>query len=210
MSVFEEEDLLPASLTSIRDFVDNVLIIDGSYPDWPSDHALSEDETKEIAHRIAGDKLIWMETKTQLFESAKLDMALDRIEQEPDGQDLWVFLQSADEVFSGDYVGELDELRASSPSECRVAQIKFHLPAPHRTQYMMPRFFRLSGGGVRHGRIPVSNCMYPQKVLEAPWYPGRKLEKCWLLHLKDGRNLNRQRERDSWYASGGLKKVVSV
>jgi hypothetical protein len=111
--VYNEADKIAISLNSILPYVDKVIIIDGAFEDFKHDNPQSTDGTKEIAEKICGNKLIWVDCPKKkdkyipwILESEKREAYLKYI---PVGA--WFYILDADTIWFGDIKTLSDKLR---------------------------------------------------------------------------------------------------
>lgn len=113
--VYNEADKIAMSLISIVPHVDKVVIIDGAFAHVNFVHPESTDGTKEIAEKLCGKKLIWVDCpkdgdkyipwKTQV---EKRNAYLRRVPLNS-----WFIIVDADVIVTGDIKKLFDELRES-------------------------------------------------------------------------------------------------
>ena len=96
--VFNAEQTLEESLNSIVPYVEKVVIIDGAFRDYPHKFPYSTDQTKEIAVKVCGEKLIWIDcgAKAWIGQVTKRNEYLKHV---PIGE--WFIVIDADEVLKG-------------------------------------------------------------------------------------------------------------
>jgi len=100
---YNEEILIEASLRSVYDYVDEIIVIDGSY--WGP----STDRTAEIVQSIGPKIKLFKETFnkvgiTTAIERMQRQMYLDKMEK---GKNNWCITQDADEVWDDGNIGRL-------------------------------------------------------------------------------------------------------
>ncbi len=105
--VYNEADKIAISLHTIVEHVDKVIVVDGAFALRKHVNPESTDGTKEICQKVCGDKLIWVDCKTQdgkyvtwETESEKRNVYLNLV---PDGA--WFYIIDADVIVTGDVAG---------------------------------------------------------------------------------------------------------
>jgi hypothetical protein len=105
--VYNEADKIAISLNSILPYVDKVIIVDGAFENFPHIVPQSTDGTKEVAEKICGNKLIWVNcSKAWISEGAKRNEYLKYI---PEGA--WFYILDADTIWYGDIESFSNKLR---------------------------------------------------------------------------------------------------
>jgi hypothetical protein len=114
--VYDEADKIAMSLNSIIPYVDKVVIIDGAFASLNFVHSESTDGTKEIAEKICGDKLIWVDCpKTEEKyvpwnnETEKRNAYLECVPL-----DAWFYIMDADVIVTGNVAKLFNELRGNN------------------------------------------------------------------------------------------------
>jgi len=134
--VKNEEKLLPDCLESIKDWVDEIILVDTG----------STDKTKEIAEKY-GAKIFDMEWRDDF--SAARNFAISKATQE------WIFTIDADEIVSSGSGERLKELLPDI-EEDTIAVDVFNLHGPNRvarSHLVMIRFFKRSSNPRYEGRV---------------------------------------------------------
>jgi hypothetical protein len=104
------------SLHTIIEFADKVIIVDGAFAQREHTNPQSTDKTKEIAQKICGKKLIWVDCPKQngeyipwKTESEKRNVYLKLV---PKGE--WFYIIDADVIVTGNVEGTFKMLRENN------------------------------------------------------------------------------------------------
>ena len=113
--VYNEADKIAISLNSIVPFIDKVIIVDGAFKDFPHENPQSTDGTKEVAEKVCGNKLIWVDCPNKdnkyipwISEGAKRNEYLKYI---PEG--VWFYILDADTIWFGDIKSLSEKLKTN-------------------------------------------------------------------------------------------------
>jgi len=113
LATFNEEKNLGACLTSIKDIVDEIIIVDGS----------STDNTVNIAKEFGAKvKIVENQQNFHINKQKALDMATNE----------WIFQLDADEVVSADLAKEMSEVILMTEKEQDIYQSKL----PQKTLFL--------------------------------------------------------------------------
>lgn len=162
MIAYNEEWIIEASLRSVYDYVDKIIIINGG------PHGPSTDDTVEIAKSI-GPKVkvidgTFKETKNYMFKRFQRQAYIDEMEK---GKNNWCILQDADELYGREDIELLVEYLRNADSKTMLFSprlINFYRDFQHRRTSKPCRpvgVFRLIKG-IRQG---LHNEIYINKTL---------------------------------------------
>ena len=109
--VYNEEELIGDSLNSIVPYVTKVIMVDGAYEKWICNKPYSTDRTREIAERVCGTKLLWVDYDRDAckHEYRKRNVYIRLV---PDGE--WFISIDADEVICGEIEREFNFVTESN------------------------------------------------------------------------------------------------
>lgn len=111
--VYNEADKIAISLNSIISYVDKIVIVDGAFAYLNFMYPESTDGTKEIAEKICGDKLIWIDCpkkeKKYIPWNNQIEKRNAYLERVP--LNAWFYIMDADVIVTGDISKLFNELR---------------------------------------------------------------------------------------------------
>lgn len=173
VNVYNEELFLPLCLSSLRKKVDEIVLVDGAYQDFPSEYCFSTDDTLKIAQRFRC-KII---TNTKFWEDEieKRNTYLDYVFTNFNDHD-YILVVDADEVITGDFPRELNK------EAYYIKQVRFQLPPSQEI-----RLFRNQKGLHYQG---CHNALFigDRLLNKEKW---QTLEEPYCYHLSDLRDNNR-------------------
>lgn len=157
MAVYNGALTLHLSLFSIVPFVEKIIMVDGAYALFPHTHPQSTDGTKEIAERICGNKLIWVDCPKKNGKYipwiGQVSKRTASIAPVPNGKHL--IIHDSDEIIVGEIQREFEIVERHKDWHCvAVPEINFaplgegcsasahsnKLPiVPHRALHDIPR-----------------------------------------------------------------------
>src|SRR3989304_9807869 len=111
--VYNESDKIAISLNSIVPYVDKIVMVDGAFAHFKHVFPESTDGTKEIAEKICGTKLIWIDCPKKNDKYVPWNGQVDKrnayMEQIP--LDAWFYVMDADVIVTGNIEKLFNELR---------------------------------------------------------------------------------------------------
>ena len=111
--VYNEADKIALSLNSIISYVDKVVMVDGAFKHFKHTYPESTDDTKEIAEKICGDKLIWIDCPKNNDKYIPWENQVDKrnayLENIP--LNAWFYVMDSDVIVTGNIEKLFNELR---------------------------------------------------------------------------------------------------
>lgn len=172
--VYNSEKTLGLSLSNIVPHVDKVVIVDGAFADYQHIFPQSTDRTKEIAERICGDKLIWVDCPKHGGKYipwkggvAKRNVYLELV---PIGA--WLYVMDADVIIIGDVKQAFNFLRESTWQGCVLVKMMNSFPILKKgvNSYGVPNFYRWLLNDIEEGEITT---LTEEQWFEDLWWVGR-------------------------------------
>jgi hypothetical protein len=124
--VYNDALLFELSLRSIIDYVEKVIVVDGAWKSFPyGEYPESTDGTKEIAEKICGDKLIWVDCKEENGKCVPWETEIEKrseyLKYVPTGK--WFLVIDSDEVILGEIQREFEIIEKQHCKICMVPLI---------------------------------------------------------------------------------------
>lgn len=112
MQVYNSGKTLKMSLSSIIDYVDNMVIVDGPWSDFPHRALKSTDDTYKIAKAICGDKLVWVPCPNKAWPGNTVGKCNEFMKHVPMGE--WFVHLGSDETLAGKIADEFKRLEGQT------------------------------------------------------------------------------------------------
>lgn len=182
---YNEEDLLPQCLESIKGKVDEIILVDGRIAAFPGVGASSTDNTIEIA-RSYGARVI---ASAQPYENEAAMRSRYLVGKEGD----WYLLIDADEKCMTD----LPSVADFPPGIGTYAIHTRMIGAP--TNVWRPRLFR------HHGKMEyreIHDALFSNETLISRPKDAPRLYSVWFAHYQMARSKNRRNQKRLYYQTG--------
>ena len=172
--VYNSEETLSLSLSTIIYHVDKVIMVDGAFADYQHISPQSTDHTKEIAERICGDKLIWIDCPSKngnfipwIGQVAKRNAYLKLVPTTA-----WFLVMDADVIMIGDIKHAFQFLRKSTCQGCVLVRMMNLFPILKKgiNSYGVPNFYRWLLNDLEEGEI---KSLTEKQWFEDLWWIGR-------------------------------------
>lgn len=194
---FNAANLIEASLNSVVDLVDYVVVVDGAFLGYPDSNDNSQDGTIELARQIVRRKGIVITPPCRLTQPQKQNFMLRyATKQFPDA---WTFMIENDEILH-DADEEFDYLRSKSADKYCVAMIRRN-DASYNRMYGFQSYAGIRDRTPFHPRLysRIPGLHYAENHWTVrdqagdrvePKYPSISLRHAWLDHARSRRPIH--------------------
>lgn len=172
--VYNSEKTLGLSLSTIISHVDKVIMVDGAFADYQHVFPQSTDHTKEIAARICGEKLIWIDCPSEngkfipwIGQVAKRNAYLKLVPTTA-----WFLVLDADVIMVGNIKAAFQSLRENTCQGCVLVNMINLFPILKKglNNYGVPSFCRWLLNDIEENEIKT---LTERQWFDDLWWVGR-------------------------------------
>lgn len=201
MTVFNDCEVLDASIKSVKDNVDQLVICEGSYKERHKDGvpARSTDKTIDICKQYADGKRVLFFQANEQSDPQQRNFCLEKIKQS--NSDGWFLIVDSDEVYQQNTFPFIRQLCSKSGNIHAVyfQSMTFVNDLEHYTIQHFPRLFKIT----TECTFINDNQMYWKDI---PWCPPYvvMMNNIKYLHYSFTKGIKKFEEKKKWWMGRGL------